>query len=251
MKKIFIGIIVIVLLAAAGAGWWLYKERDSLIADAIRTYGPPILGVSVKLGGVKTDVAEQSAALHGLVIGNPAGFATPHALSLGNVGLKLDVASLTGDVILIKEISVIKPDITYEYKSGGSNLDVIQRNAEKHVAEKIAALGINKDGAKDGKDKGPGKKFIIEHVYVKDAKANVRAELLKGKTLSVPVADLHLTDIGKKSNGATAGEAAKQIITAITASVTKAASSAISIDVDGLKKKGTEAVSGALKGLFK
>jgi uncharacterized protein involved in outer membrane biogenesis len=119
--------------------------------------------------------------LHGLVIGNPAGFATPHAFSLGTVSLKLDIASLTGDVILIKEISVVKPDITYEYKSGGSNLNVIQRNAEKFVAEKAGG----KDDKNDGKDKGPGRKLIIEQVYIKDAKANVSADLLKGKAVSV------------------------------------------------------------------
>ncbi len=249
MKKILLGLIVVVLLAAGGGAWWLYSERDSLIADAIRTYGPQILGVSVKLGGVKTDVANQTAALHGLVIGNPSGFQTPHALSLGLVSLKLDISSLTRDVILIREISVVKPDITYEHKAGGSNLDVLQRNAEKYVAEKTAALGIAKEDKKDaGK---PGKKFIIENFYLKDAKANVSAEILQGKTMSVPVADLHLTDIGKKTNGATGGEAAKQIISAITASVTKAASSLINIDVDGLKKKGSEAVGGAIKGLFK
>jgi len=251
MKKILFGLVVVILLAAGGGAWWLYSERDSLIADAIRTYGPQILGVPVKLGGVKTDVANQSAALHGLVIGNPAGFATPHALSLGAVSLKLDIGSLTRDVILIKEIAVLKPDITYEHKSGGSNLDVIQRNAEKYVAEKTAALGIARDDKKDAGKHEAGKKFIIENFYVRDAKANVSAEILKGKTMSVPVPDLHLTDIGKKTNGATAGEASKQIISAITASVTKAASSLINIDVEGLKKKGVEAVGGAIKGLFK
>ena len=249
MKKILLGLVVVVLLGVGGGAWWLYSERDSLIADAIRTYGPQILGVSVKLGGVKTDVANQTAALHGLVIGNPAGFQTPQALSLGAVSMKLDVGSLTKDVILIKEISVVKPDITYEHKSGGSNLDVIQRNAEKFVAEKTAALGMAKDDKT--KDKGPGKKLIIENFYIKDATANVSAEMLKGKTMSVPVADLHLTDIGKKTNGATAGEATRQIISAITASVTKAASSLINIDVDGLKKKGADAVGGAIKGFFK
>ncbi len=251
MKKILLGLIVVVLLAAGGGAWWLYSERDSLIADAIRTYGPQILGVPVKLGGVKTDVANQTAALHGLVIGNPAGFQTPHALSLGLVSLKLDIGSLTRDVILIKEISVVKPDITYEHKAGGSNLDVIQRNAEKYVAQKTAEFGGGKDDKKDAGKKEPGKKLIIENFYLKDAKANVSAEILQGKAMSVPVADLHLTDIGKKTNGATGGEAAKQIISAITASVTKAASSLINIDVEGLKKKGAEAVGGAIKGLFK
>jgi hypothetical protein len=143
---------------------------------------------------------------------------------------------------------VVKPDITYEHKSGGSNLDVIQRNAESYVATKTAEFGGGKDEKKDaGK---PGKKLIIENFYLKDAKANVSAEILKGKTMSVPVPDLHLTDIGKKTNGATAGEAAKQIISAITSSVTKAASSIFGGVVEGVKK-GAEAVGGAIKGLFK
>ena len=51
------------------------------------------------------------------------------------------------------------------------------------------------------------RKLIIENFYLKDAKANVSAEILQGKAMSVPIADLHLTDIGKKTNGATAGEA--------------------------------------------
>jgi len=250
MKKIMLGLVVVVLLGVGGGAWWLYSERDSLIADAIRTYGPQILGVSVKLGGVKTDVANQTAALHGLVIGNPAGFQTPHALSLSAVSVKLDIGSLTKDVILIKEISVVKPDITYEHKSGGSNLDVIQRNAESYVAKKTAEFGGGKDEKKDAGKKEPGKKLIIENFYLKDAKANVSAEILQGKSMSVPVADLHLTDIGKKTNGATAGEAAKQIITAITSSVTKATSSIFGGAVEGVKK-GAEAVGGAIKGLFK
>ncbi len=250
MKKILLGLLVVIVLAVGGGAWWLFSERDTLIADAIRTYGPQILGVPVKLGGVKTDVANQSAELHGLVIGNPAGFTTPQALSLGAVGLKLDIASLTKDVILIKEISVVKPDITYEYKSGGSNLDVIQRHVEKFVADKTAEFGGGKDEKKEDKPKEPGKKLIIDNFYLKDAKANVSAEILAGKVISVPVADLHLTDIGKKSNGATAGEATRQIISAVTSSVTKASSSLLTGSVEGIKK-GAEAVGGALKGLFK
>jgi hypothetical protein len=105
-------------------------------------------------------------------------------------------------------------------------------------------------GKSEAKDKGPGKKMIIENVYVKDAKAEVSAEILQGKTVSVPVPDLHLTDIGKKTNGATAGEAAKQILGALTASVTKASGSVLSGAVEGAKK-GAEAVGGKLKGLFK
>ena len=130
-----------------------------------------------------------------------------------------------------------------EQKSGGSNFDVIQRNAEKFAAE-------HTDGKQSADKKGPPKKFIIERFNVTGAKAEVSAEILQGKSLTAPVPDIHLTDIGKKTNGATAGEASKQIITAITSSVTKATSSIFGSAVEGVKK-GAEAVGGAIKGLFK
>lgn len=245
MKKILLGLVVVLLVAGGGGAWWLYSQRDTLIADAIRTHAPQILGVPVKLGSVKTDPATQSASLHGLVIGNPPGFATPHALSLDAVSVKLDLASLTKDVILIREIALVKPDINYERKAGGSNLDVIQRNAEQYAAGRGGG-----DAKKDAGAREPGKKLVIENFYLREARAAVSAELLQGKSVAVPVPDLHLTDIGKKSNGASAGEATRQIMGALTASVTRAGGSALGgLPEDA--KKGAGAVGGALKGLFK
>ena len=242
MKKVLLGVAAVIAIGLGAGGWYLYSERDNLIADAIRKYAPDILGVPVKLGGVKTDFAEQSATLNGLVIGNPPGFKTAHALSVKSVSMKLDVNSLTKDVIVIRDISVLQPEIAYEQKSGGSNFDVIQRNAEKFAAE-------HTDGKLSSDKKGPPKKFIIERFNVTGAKAEVSAEILQGKSLTAPVPDIHLTDIGKKSNGATAGEAAKQIVGALTASVTRAASSLMSGAVDTVKK-GAESVGGKLKGLL-
>jgi len=242
MKKILLGIAIVLLLAIGGGAWWLYSSLDSLVASAIRTYAPEILGVSVKLSGVSIKPADGSASLRGLVIGNPKGFKTAHALSLGEIDMTLDINSLTKDVILIKQISVIKPDIIYEKGSGGSNLDAIQHNVDSYVA-------AHGGGKSEAKDKGPGKKFIIENFYLKGAKAEVSAEILQGKEISVPIPDLHLTDIGKKSNGATAGEAAKQIVGAITQSVTKASAAALSGAVEGVKK-GAEAATGKIKGFL-
>lgn len=246
MKKFVLSAVVILLLGIAGGAWWLYSSLDSLVASAIRTYGPEITGVTVKLDGVAIKPTEGSAELRGLVLGNPAGFKTPRALSLGAIQMKLDTDSLTKDVILIHELTIAKPEITYEQGNGSSNMETIQRHVEKYVAD---ATG-GKPEAKEDKKKEPGKKLVIEHVYIKDAKAEVSAELLKGKVISVPIADLHLTDIGKKTNGATAAEAAKQILGAMTNSVTKAASSVFSGAVEGVKK-GADVAGSKIKGLFK
>ena len=244
MKKLLLGIAIVVLLVIAGGALWLYSSLDSVVSSAIRKYGSQITGVSVKLSSVKIVPADGTASLRGLVVGNPKDFKTEHALSLGEISMKLDIGSLTKDVVLIKEISIIKPDVTYEYASGGSNLDAIKHNVDRYIAENL--------GGKNGsKDKGSGKKFIIENLYVKDGKADVSADILKGKTMSVTLPDLHLRDIGKKSNGATAGEVTKEVLSAITQSVTKATSS---LNLGGAVesvKKGAESSSGKIKGLFK
>lgn len=244
MKNVLIGIAVLLLLGIAGAVWWLYSSLDSQVASAIRTYGPEITGVPVSLSSVKIELADGSAALRGLVVGNPPGFKTDHALSLGEISMKLDIGSLTKDVIMIKEISIIKPDVTYEFAPGGSNLDVLQHNINRYVAEHLG-------GTRESKDAEPGKKLVIEHVYVTNGTANVSAAILSGKAMSVPLPDLHLKDIGKKSNGATAGETVKQILGTMTQSVTTSVSSLHLGDVGDTIKKGAEAATDTLKGLFK
>ena len=62
MKKILLGLVVLVLLAAGGGAWWLYSERDSLIADAIRTYGPQIDRKSTRLNSSHTDISRMPSS---------------------------------------------------------------------------------------------------------------------------------------------------------------------------------------------
>ena len=244
MKKILFGIVLLVLLGIAGGVWWVYRSLDSQVASAIRTYGPEIAGVPVSLSSAKIGLADGSVALRGLVVGNPPGFKTEHALSLATISIKLDIHSLTKDVILIKEISIVKPDATYEYASDGSNLDVIQRNIKRYVAKHLGSISGSKSTE-------PGKKFIIEHIDMTNGTANASAAILNGKTISVSLPDLHLKDIGKQSHGATAGEAAQQIMDELTDSVTKSVLPLNLGNVTDSIKKGAETAVDAIKGLFK
>ncbi|MFO0700249.1 MAG: hypothetical protein U0236_13580 [Nitrospira sp.] len=42
MKKLLLGIAVLVFIALAGSVWWLYDSLDAQVASAIRRYGPEI-----------------------------------------------------------------------------------------------------------------------------------------------------------------------------------------------------------------
>ncbi len=243
MGKVLISMALLLAAVLAGGAWWLYNSLDSVVASAIRSYGPEITGVTVKLQGVKIQPAQGMASINGLQLGNPAGFKTPQALALGGISMELDVASLTKDVVLIKKIVIDQPSITYEHQSGGSNLEVIQRHIERAIAEKTGSSKAAQTGSKE-------KKFIIDRLSLRRAKAAVSTDWMQGKSMEVSLPDLHLADIGKKAGGATGAEVAKQVVGAMTQSIKTAPGIKLDGVVDGVKKGAAGAVD-AVKGFFK
>jgi uncharacterized protein involved in outer membrane biogenesis len=241
MKKLLISIAALGVVTIAGSLWWLHNSLDAQVASAIRRYGPEITGVSISLSKTTINPLDGRAALYGLVVGNPDGFKTNQALSLDEISLTLDIRSLTTDVIRIKELTLLKPAITYEYAAGGSNLDVLRRNIER-------AIGHNKQKAQRSES---GKKLIIEHLYVKSASAHVSAELLNGEAVSLPIPDVHLQDIGKKSDGVTAGEVTNQILVSIVQQVSAAMTAAGIHTATNTIQIAVDSATQVLKGLFK
>jgi hypothetical protein len=243
-KRVLVGIAIVLILALAGGLWWLYHSLDALVASAIRTFGPEITGVSIHLDGVTIDALDGRAELRGLVVGNPPEFTSDHALSLGAISMTLDLDSLTSDVIVIKQISIVKPDVTYELNTEGSNLGAIQRNVDRYV-------GAHRGTGTPQPEREPGKKLVIETLTVKNATATVKTAVVKDRSASVPLPDLRLSNIGKKSGGTTAGEAVKQVLGALTQNVTRTvASQHLDGMLDELEKDPGAAVD-KLKGLLR
>jgi uncharacterized protein involved in outer membrane biogenesis len=199
----------------------------------------------VELDGVKIELTSGKGALRGLTVGNPPGFKSERAMSLGELGLELDVGSVTKDPVVIKEISITAPDVTYEFGLKGSNLDALKQNVDAYGAK-------SKDRSKpaDGEKKPdePGKKLVIENLYVRNGKVNVSATELQGQTASTSLPDIHLTDIGKKTGGATAAEVAEQVLAAISR---EAARAAAKTNVGGLIDKAKGGAAGAIGGATK
>jgi len=220
-RNVVFSLAVVLLLAAGGGAWWLLTSLDGLVKQAIERWGPEITGVAVRVGSVSIKLKDGSGTIRGLFVGNPKGYSAPHALTLGEMRLTLDAASVTKDVVLVRELLLVAPDVVYERGPGGDNLSVIQKNVEAWVA---------KNAGEKKADAGPGKKFVIENVVIRDGKAHF------GTALASPIPDLHLHDVGKKTNGATAGEAVKQVWGAMLHNVTNLAARAGSAIGESVKK---------------
>lgn len=250
MKKVLIGVAVIVVVLAI-AVYWFVGNLDSLVKTAIETSGSDITKTEVTLEKVELSPTSGAGSLSGLTMGNPAGFESDHAFKLGQVSVALDTESIGGDTIVIKEVVIAAPSVTYEIGSAGSNIDVIRKNVEAYTG--------------GGDQKESDVKLVIENLYIRDGKVNVSASALGGKSLGAPLPAIHLKDIGKKSGGASPGEVTNQIIKAVSSGATQAVGTlnldkvlggATGIAKDAVEKgkdaleKGKDSVGGTLNKLL-
>src|SRR5436305_15282404 len=114
MKKFLIGIVVLVVVVVIGTVVAVAVLLDSGIKRGVETLGPQLTKVDVKLDGVSVSLLSGSGKINGLVVGNPAGYQTPHALRVDAASLALMPGSIFSDKIIIKSIRVESPDIYYE-----------------------------------------------------------------------------------------------------------------------------------------
>jgi hypothetical protein len=238
MKKIVIGFVAMIMLAAGAGYYFLYLNLDSIVKAAIEKYGTEAAHSEVKLDGVKLSIPAGEAAIKGLTLANPNGFSPEKALSFGIISVKLDTASVTGSgPIIIREITIDSSQVKFEANnSGDSNLQVIERNTTSNsVAAPSAAASSS------GKHE-PGRKVIINDLYIRNAQIEISHPLLKGKPLNAPLPTIHLTNIGKDNNGASPSQVADLVLKSITSDASKIAISDLAKNLGSLKN-----VAGALK----
>jgi len=207
----------VAVVGAVGVFVFVLSSLDGLIKDAVETHGSRITKAKVTLASVDIDLTSGRGALRGLTIGNPEGFETPNAFELGAISITIDTSTVADDTVVIKEIVIEGPVITYELGADGSNIDAIQRNVDEFMAQ----FGGGGSSESSG---GEGPKLVIEDLYIRGGAVNVSASFLGGKSLGSDLPDIHLEDIGREGDGATPAEVAEQVIAAITAGTTSAIS---------------------------
>jgi uncharacterized protein involved in outer membrane biogenesis len=251
MKKILIGVgislVVLVVIAVVVVGLFL----DKAIKQGVETVGPQLTQVSIKLDDVKLSLLSGSGQIKGMVVGNPSGYKTPCALSLGSAALALKPSSLLSDKIVIQSINVQAPEITFEGGLSGNNLKQIQANVD-------AALGGGKaaPAAKPAPDKsGASKKLQVDDFVISGGKIHVSVTGMAGKAVTVPLPDIHLSQLGTGPEGITVGELTKKVLDTILAKTVEAVGPALNDiakgAVDAAKDSAVKSATKGVNDLFK
>lgn len=194
------GFLVLVLVLVGTVFYFLVNLGDQ-IKTAVEEAGSAVAGVTVTLASAEVKPAKGIATLRGLTVGNPPGFKTANAFDLGEITVAVDAATITKDLVIVNEVAVQDPRITYEIGADGGNIEIIANNAERFAGG------------------GAGAKFIIEHLYLRGGTLVVSAAALGGRTMTFHLPEIHLTDIGKDQGGANSTEIAAKVLAALTGKI--------------------------------
>jgi len=254
MKKALIGIGILSAVIFAGL-IYVWSNLDSIVQQAIETHGSQAVKTDVKVAKVHLELENGTASIGGLTIANPAGFKDANIFELGNISIKVDTSSLSENPIIIDEIIINSPVVAYEInKSGTSNADILKKN-----------LGIKSSSDNSVSQDDDELKMIIRKLVVEGSQAKVRIAALGDRVQSVKLPRIQLTDIGKKSNGASGAEVAQLLSSKLLGNV-KSSVGKLGVDkylgksADLFKKGGSGAVDSigdaageatdTLKGMF-
>ncbi|MFV0347483.1 MAG: hypothetical protein ACK5JO_02775 [Halodesulfovibrio sp.] len=245
MKKLLIlvgvlGVIVVGLVVAT------FLSINPIIEKAVNTAGPKILLTNVQLDKADVSFMSGSGKLQGLVVGSPKGFAAPQTMKLGAVEVKLDTASLTKDVIIIERVLVANPDLTYEKSGKLDNFTALLNNVKQTVGTSTESGKAAPAKEEAPAESGQGPKVIIRDLLITGAKVNMALTALGGQGMTVTLPDIHLTNIGEESGGATPAEAMQKVLGALNGEMTTAVTEALGASVKKLQES-VKSASDALK----
>lgn len=242
------GAVIVLIVLIIGSVIVADVFLDDITKKGIEMAGPEIAKVSVKLDGVHLSLLTGSAKIKGLVIGNPEGYKTPHAIGVGSATVGINPLSVLSDKIVLRSVRVEAPEITFEGSPfGKNNLRQIMDNVNA-IAKSSGPTATN---APSQAGKKPARKYEVDDFLITGAKVHVSLTGMGGKGMTLPLPDIHLADLGKDNDGLTATDLTRRVLDAITTATLKTVGSAVTDIGKSAGKLGKETGKTAGEGVNK
>ena len=222
MKKFlvrgFIGIVALIVIVILLVMFFI----NSIAKSAITTAGSSTLGVDTSLDSISIGLLSGHSSIDGLAVANPKGF-DGDFLDLSEGVLDVNLSSLLGDVIEVKQVGLDGLQIQFIQKIDGSNVNKILDNV------KTSSKATPETPSKDGASPDSSRRFIIDELKVTNVKVSVAVEPISKATApsTISINKIIIKDIGKKQNGADLDQLMAIVVQSVVDAVIKAAPSEI------------------------
>lgn len=206
-----VGFLGFAVLLAATLPLWIGPVATRIAEKVV----PGLTGTDFRIERFCLNPYSGVLRIGGVKLANPEGFGEAPAFSLASFSTEVTVGSLLSDTVLVKEIAVDDAFVSYYSHDGKNNFDVILANVKKARGPKTK----DKNADASGKEADSAqKKVVIERLRI----AGTKVKLMKSDMMPpFMLPTVELTDVGKKSNGATLEEAWTQIANSVMKSMSQ------------------------------
>ncbi len=193
MKKIIFAIIVIIVIAIAGAIFYVLSNLDAIVKATIEEFGSEVVKTSVQVEEVEVRLTEGVAAISGLTVANPEGFSLPQAFSLGEILVDINLEKTSKELIAIDAVHIVAPQVFYEINAGrNGSLNMLKDNLG--VSDSASAGTSAGSEPAEGSASAPLRLDIARFEF-KDASLHAKVVPLKDETYDLKLPVLVLTDL--------------------------------------------------------
>ncbi len=238
--KIFVGFVVAVIAVIAIIAVIGLQNLDKIIQSTVEEVGPKIVGTEVRLQDVELSLTEGKAALSGLSIKNPAGFSNADAFSLGSIGVQLDTSTITGDVIVIKDVYIDQMVLLAELKGlTDTNLQALLNNVQSNMA---GDANSSTPTEPESASQSSSVRLAVEQFRFAKSQLLLQSDQFGEQKITLPT--ISLSDLGTKEKGLTPQELGAVVMEKLLKTAKDAASDRLE---DIAKDKAKEKLSEKLK----
>lgn len=227
--KLLGGVVGLVIVVVVAAIVYLVINLNTVVKQGVETYGPEVTQTSVTLDKVNIGLFDGKGELKQFTVGNPEGFTSDHLLKWDTIRLKVDPASLRGDVVVIDDFTV-----------EGININAEQKGYSTNLQKFLDGMKTKSEPSQSKEEASPEKpskevRIALKHVKFANNSVNLISEKYGTYTLTMP--EFELNALGDPNVGLTPAELGAAILKPLVERARKQA-----------EKKAKELLEAELKG---
>lgn len=241
MNKVVVGVVVVLVLAVAGAGVYLLQNLEGIVKSLIEEIGTETVGQKVSVADVKIKLGEGSASISGLTVANPPGYSNEPVFSLDNISVSIDAGSITGPVYVINEISVDGVSVLAEQKGVSTNVQAL-----------LDGMPSTEGGEAAPAESSAGSDVLLAIGKVNFANGSMELRSDQFENQKVELKRLNLRNLGTPENGLTPEQIGYEVTNQLVDQIKDAVTDAIAqYAKKEAEKKVREKIGEKLGDLFK
>jgi hypothetical protein len=209
--KVIAGIIIVLVIVVSGVLFFGLSKINSIVEEAIETVGSNTLQTAVNVAAVDIILLEGKGSVKGFTVANPKGFSSNNLISVGDIGLQIDVGSIAKDVKVIKEVYIDAIALRAEQKNMlDTNIQTLINNLNSSAGASTTQTKGENQQSSDSEIR-----LMIESLRIGDSSIALETENFGGRTVNLP--GYVQKNIGDKNKGLTPEQISQVIMNSVLA----------------------------------